>query len=145
MSEWKAQILHISDLHERGPRENESFRRRCVLGEAWKRNLDELLEDGAIDLVCFTGDVANWGKSDEYGPATDFIQALLQQLSLPIDRLFLVPGNHDIDRGQGKNAWAELRGGKDSAGHERKGKLFRVPPLDLSRWMAASSWPGLAS
>ena len=138
MSEWKARILHISDLHERGPREPEPFRRRRVLGDAWKRNLDALLEDGAIDLVCFTGDIANWGKPEEYAPATDFIEALLKQLSLPIGRLFLVPGNHDIDRKKGEKAWEELRGGK--------GKLFRVRPLDLSRWMAGGEPPlGLES
>jgi tetratricopeptide (TPR) repeat protein len=141
MGEWKARILHISDLHERGPRERESFRRRRVLGEAWKRNLDALLEDGPIDLVCFTGDIADWGRPEEYGAATEFIESLLQQLSLSIDRLFLVPGNHDIDRGKGQNAWAELRGGKDT-----KSKLFRVPRLDLSRWMAGGEPPlGLES
>jgi calcineurin-like phosphoesterase family protein len=136
MDQWKVRILHISDLHERGPRESESFRRRRVLGEAWKKNLDALLEDGSIDLVCFTGDIADWGKPEEYGPATDFVEALLRHLSLGIERLFLVPGNHDIDRTKGENAWAELRGGK-----ERKGKLFRVPRLELSRWMAGGTPP----
>jgi tetratricopeptide (TPR) repeat protein len=136
MGEWKARILHISDLHERGPREGEPFRRRRVLGEAWKRNLDELLEDGAIDLVCFTGDIADWGKPEEYGLATGFIEALLQWLSLPIDRLFLVPGNHDIDRTKGARAWTALRGDTGTAG-----KLSRVSPLDLSRWMAGGGPP----
>jgi hypothetical protein len=32
MDEWKVRILHISDLHERGPREAEPLRRRRVLG-----------------------------------------------------------------------------------------------------------------
>ena len=71
MGEWKLRVLHISDLHERGPRESESFRRRRVLGSEWERNLEELLKDGPIDLVCFTGDVADWGNATEYGPATD--------------------------------------------------------------------------
>jgi len=133
MGEWKLRILHISDLHERGSRESESFRRRRVLGEAWERNLGEQLKDGPIDLVCFTGDVADWGKPDEYGPATEFIQALLERLSLPFERLFLVPGNHDIDRTQGKSAWSKLRG--------KKGLLFQVNPLDLSRWMAGGKPP----
>ncbi len=133
MDEWKLRILHISDLHERGPRERESFRRRRVLGSAWERNLDALMEDGPIDLVCFTGDVADWGKPEEYEPVTEFIEALLKRLSLPRERLFLVPGNHDIDRKKGESAWAELRGSK--------GKLFRVHPLDLSRWMAGGEPP----
>src|SRR5688572_8139265 len=61
-------ILHISDLHAAGPRK-QPWRWQRVLGDAWKRNLDELLEEGAFDLVCFTGDVANWGKADEYAQA----------------------------------------------------------------------------
>jgi tetratricopeptide (TPR) repeat protein len=135
MGEWKLRILHISDLHERGPRERESFRRRRVLGNEWERNLDELLKDGPIDLVCFTGDVANFGKPEEYGPVTDFIGALLGKLALPMERLFLVPGNHDIDRDQGKSAWSKLRG--------KKGLLSRLDPLDLSRWMAGGNNPPL--
>jgi calcineurin-like phosphoesterase family protein len=133
MGEWKLRILHISDLHERGHREGESFRRRRVLGGEWERNLEELLKDGPIDLVCFTGDVADWGKPEEYAPATDFIEALLGKLSLPRERLFLVPGNHDIDRGKGKTAWSKLRG--------KKGLLFQVEPLQLSRWMAGGKPP----
>jgi hypothetical protein len=133
MGEWKLRILHFSDLHERGSRENESFRRRRVLGDAWERNLDALLEDGPVDLVCFTGDVADRGKPEEYGPATDFIEALLERLSLSMERLFLVPGNHDIDRGLGKRAWAKLRG--------KKGLLFQVDPLQLSRWVAGGKPP----
>ncbi|WP_309896668.1 metallophosphoesterase [Archangium sp.] len=133
MGEWKLRILHISDLHERGPHEGESFRRRRVLGSEWERNLEALLKDGPIDLVCFTGDVANWGKPEEYGPATEFIDALLGKLALPRERLFLVPGNHDIDRSQGKTAWSKLRG--------KKGLLFQVEPLQLSRWMAGGKPP----
>jgi tetratricopeptide (TPR) repeat protein len=133
MSEWKLRILHISDLHERGPREREPFRRRHVLGEAWERNLHELQEDGAIDLVCFTGDVADWGRPEEYASTTPFIESLLQRLSLPVERLFLVPGNHDIDRSKGQKAWSALRG--------KRGRLPSIDPLALSRWMAGGAPP----
>ncbi len=67
-------VLHISDLHARGPRETESWRRRRVTGdETWRRNLEDLQKDGPIDLVCFTGDVADWGRSDEYPSAGEFL------------------------------------------------------------------------
>ncbi|HID31551.1 MAG TPA: hypothetical protein EYP19_16330, partial [Desulfobacterales bacterium] len=59
-------ILHLSDLHERGPRESEPWRRRRVLGSAWEDNLDALCVAGAPDLVCFTGDIADWGRETEY-------------------------------------------------------------------------------
>ncbi|MDN5850067.1 MAG: hypothetical protein L0H63_10625, partial [Nitrococcus sp.] len=63
----RLRILHISDLHERATREREPYRRwRVVRGDPWERNLAALLEDGPIDLVCFTGDAADWGKAEEF-------------------------------------------------------------------------------
>ncbi|WP_437326969.1 metallophosphoesterase [Sorangium sp. So ce381] len=93
-------ILHISDLHERGPRERDHWRRQRVLGAAWERNLDEVLRGGAIDLVCFTGDIADWGIAREYEAATAFFERLLSRLGLGAERLFVVPGNHDVARGR---------------------------------------------
>ncbi|WP_089939168.1 metallophosphoesterase family protein [Candidatus Entotheonella palauensis] len=95
---YRLRILHVSDLHERGSRENEHWRRRRVLGNAWERNLQEVLQDGPIDLVCFTGDVADWGSPEEYERVTDFFEALVERLGLGRERLFIVPGNHDIAR-----------------------------------------------
>lgn len=97
-----------------------------MLGESWDRNLGELLQDGPVDLVALTGDVADWGQAGEYAAATDFVLGLLDRLSLSADRLLLVPGNHDIARGVEKGAWQGLRGA-----------LARgVDGLGLSRWMA---------
>ena len=85
-------ILHLSDLHERGDREGEPWRRRRVLGSAWEANLDALCKGGSPQLVCFTGDIADWGQKTEYGQAGEFLHALMERLGLPMDRLFLVPG-----------------------------------------------------
>jgi predicted phosphodiesterase len=103
-------FLHLSDLHLRGPREKEPWRRRRVLGEAWQRNLETLLnEEGAIDFVFFTGDAAQSGQPDEFDEATTFLTALCSELSLNPSRLFVVPGNHDIDRTIAPAAWEKLR------------------------------------
>ncbi|HEX4961340.1 MAG TPA: metallophosphoesterase [Thermoanaerobaculia bacterium] len=126
----RLRILHISDLHERGPREKEPWRRRRVLGDAWERNLAEVLQDGPVDLVCFTGDAADWGLEKEYGPVTDFFTALLDRLHLKADRLFVIPGNHDIERPIYKDEWASLR------------ELApQVDRLQLARWMTGGSTP----
>lgn len=109
MSLHAVTILHISDLHERGPRESEAWRRRRVLGDGWLSNLDELQKDGPIDLVCFTGDLANTGQAAEYADAHRWLDAALERLHLPRERLFLVPGNHDIDRSVAADAWKRLR------------------------------------
>lgn len=120
----RVRILHLSDLHERAGREKEAWRRRRVLGPAWEDNLAEILQDGPIDLVCFTGDAADWGKPEEFAAAADFLRALLNRLRLDKERLFVVPGNHDVDQGIAANSWAKVR---EAAG--------QVEPLDLARWL----------
>ncbi|WP_437948359.1 metallophosphoesterase [Sorangium sp. So ce296] len=129
--EHRLRVLHISDLHVRGPRETEAWRRRRVLGEAWERNLDDLVKDGIpIDLVCFTGDVADHGTSEEYGPATEFVEATLGRLHVPKERFFVVPGNHDIHRRTNQAAWKKLRS-----------LLFDVPAIERSRWLQGGKAP----
>jgi len=126
----RLRILHVSDLHERGPRETEPWRRRRVLGDGWEENLAVLLQDGPIDLVCFTGDAADWGLPEEYAKATDFFEGLLSRLHLGKDRLFAIPGNHDIGRDIHKDVWSAVRKAANAA-----------DPLDLARWMAGGKSP----
>jgi predicted phosphodiesterase len=126
-------ILHLSDLHERGSRELEPWRREAVLGPSWNQNLDELAQTEKIDLVCFTGDLADWGRPEEYEKAAIFLDAILARLKLNRDRFFVVPGNHDIDRMRGTaaaKAWAKLRKSLPSANE-----------LAVSRWLAGGKPP----
>jgi hypothetical protein len=133
----RLRILHISDLHERAMREAEPWRRwRVVRGDPWERNVAALLEDGPVDLVCFTGDAADWGKVEEFDAATHLFTSLLERLHLGFDRLFLIPGNHDIDRNLEEEAWRSFHGALQET---RDG-------LGLARWIAAngSAPPGFA-
>jgi hypothetical protein len=107
---YRLQFLHISDIHARGPREKEPWRRRRVLGDAWQRNLETLLaEEGVIHFVFFSGDAAQSGKPVEYEEVTDFFGALCEELAIGFDRLFVILGNHDIDRNIQKNVWESMR------------------------------------
>lgn len=107
----KFRLLHISDLHSRGSRETEAWRRRRVLGDSFWQNLEDLQSDGAFDLVCFTGDLGDWGQPDEYETVGSFLTELLARLGLAKDRLFLVPGNHDIARRIASDSWTQARSG----------------------------------
>lgn len=84
-------ILHLSDFHLRASRKQE-----------WQprlRGLLSALADVSPDLIVVTGDIAYSGQADEYDLAYDwFIKQLLPALGLDRDRLFLVPGNHDVNR-----------------------------------------------
>lgn len=127
--ERRLRILHLSDLHIGKEQAPDAWRVERVMGEAWARNLDEIRRDGRIDLVCFTGDIAQSGKPGQYADAVKLIDAVLRSLDCPRDRFFCVPGNHDIDRSIAPDAWSKLR------------DLSTSDAQALSGWMADGKPP----
>ena len=91
--------LHISDFHVRS---GDSYDRDVVL-QALVASAAEYRKLGHAvpDVVFATGDVADSGKSAEYELAERFFDDLLNVLDLDKSRLFVVPGNHDVDRDLG--------------------------------------------
>ena len=103
----------------------EAASRWRVLGAKWTANLAELRRDGGpIDLVVFTGDLGDWGHPTDYPRAIAFLRETCGVLNVPLERLFVVPGNHDIDRTVQCAAWESLR--RDVA----------RDPRAYSRWLA---------
>ncbi len=89
--------LHISDLY---------FRVSQI--HAGDSVLDKLLGDVDAhirkngvrpDFIAAAGDIAFSGNSVEYDLARRFFDDLLEITGLNKERLFIVPGNHDVDRG----------------------------------------------
>ena len=122
-------IVHLSDLHI-GKEPKSAWRKRRVLGEAWTRNLQDIAADGPVDLVCFTGDLAQSGQAGQYTEATAFVDEVLSILKVPKTRFFCVPGNHDVDRKIEEPAWKEMRQG-----------TWEINPQVYSRWMADAAKP----
>lgn len=87
--------LHISDVHFSFSAQFDQNRLAGSLCESLPKLVQRY---GAIDFVVFSGDVAQRGRAEEYNKATEFFSEILSLLSLPIDRLVIVPGNHDVDR-----------------------------------------------
>lgn len=79
-----------------------------LLGEQFREALQSVARDG-IDIVCLTGDLADWGMKTEYEKATERLDHILQLVSVPRSRFFAVPGNHDVQRNVGADAWKEMR------------------------------------
>ena len=94
--------LHLSDIHFL---DKLDWRNSLVLDKLQK-DLSRLREQGlGIDLVFCTGDIGYGETSkeplaDQYATAKRFFDEVLVTCGLKNDRLFLVPGNHDIDRGK---------------------------------------------
>lgn len=80
-----------------------------MLGDAWLRNLDDIGSEGPPDLVAFTGDAADRGLAPEYDRVTDFLLTTLDRLGLERNRLFVIPGNHDVNRTLAPDAWSCVR------------------------------------
>jgi 3',5'-cyclic AMP phosphodiesterase CpdA len=140
--EHKLRILHVSDLHERVALEFMSAERKAKvrLGHSGRRRVldesnffdvihDETRQSGKVDLICFTGDVADWGLPEEYAAASGRIEKILEALGVPPERLFPIPGNHDVQRLVEKETWSEIR------------RLAAANPDGLSDWMAGLDPP----
>nr|WP_319495311.1 metallophosphoesterase [uncultured Desulfobacter sp.] len=91
-------ILHLSDIHIRYEGD-ETF----DFGVVFDPLIDRVKEDRekkeiAVEFVFLTGDIAFQGKKEEYDIAANYLTRLMNELDLPTERLFIVPGNHDVNR-----------------------------------------------
>lgn len=128
MTKRRLRILHLSDLHIGKERPENAYRVERVMGEAWDRNLTEIRKDGEIDLVCFTGDLAQSGRADQYHRLKDVIRNVQARVECPLQRFFCVPGNHDIDREIEKSTWRKFRPALANAPHAFSDWFAENPP-----------------
>ena len=83
--------IHFSDLHLN------------LTGTETKRLRENLLEYldtivGKIDYAFFTGDIRHAPSGDFPSNAGKEIENICNAIGLPEKRLFIEPGNHDVDR-----------------------------------------------
>lgn len=88
--------LHLSDFHVGKDKYGQRRLFTSILDHVQQR-----IEAGVgPDMIFITGDIANKGKSSEYEDfLTNFFDPLTEQVSSKCrERIFVVPGNHDVDR-----------------------------------------------
>lgn len=99
--------LHISDTHMRSSWETLDEHGRGPVTEALWRDLRNRAaidpELDTLDFIFFTGDMAYSGRNDEAAPEYDaafnrFAKPLCEVAGVPLERFYMTPGNHDIDR-----------------------------------------------
>ncbi len=90
--------LHLSDWHQKGMEFDRKVIRNALIEDIENRKeIDPNLSK--IDFIIFSGDVAFSGKQEEYlGAREELFEPLLKATGLNPDRLFIAPGNHDLDR-----------------------------------------------
>lgn len=107
--------LHISDFHINADddyQRNTVFEALVAAVRRWRDKPDAHLKQP--DLIFATGDIAFSGKTAEYENATKLFNSLLEAAGLPRDRLFVIPGNHDVDRNRGRRLPRTLKGAADA-------------------------------
>nr|VFJ73585.1 MAG: 3',5'-cyclic AMP phosphodiesterase CpdA [Candidatus Kentron sp. FW] len=93
-------LLHISDIHFRTPNcttpdlDPERPFRTHLLRDA--RNRINTL--GSVGAILVTGDIAYKGAPEEYDAAFHWLKDLSEACQCPLERVYVVPGNHDVDR-----------------------------------------------
>ncbi|NIO83820.1 MAG: hypothetical protein GTN53_25145, partial [Candidatus Aminicenantes bacterium] len=88
-------ILHISDIHystENDPSITRIFHEFLKDIKQWR----EKNHNKPIHAICLTGDIAFSGQKEQYVSIHKRINEILIVTGCPQDRLFLIPGNHDV-------------------------------------------------
>ncbi|SFB61050.1 metallophosphoesterase [Azotobacter beijerinckii] len=127
-------LLHISDIHFRAPDclnpnlDPDRYYRTRLLQDVRAR----VAELGAVGAILISGDIAFKGVSEEYQVALAWIHELAAMAQCPLERVFVVPGNHDVDRAvilrtpAVRNSQAAIA----RADHDRREREFRTQISD---------------
>jgi len=83
----KYRWLHISDLHSLCGIKTEIMRMAL---------LSEIKENKPFSFILITGDLSD--KNQGYSEAKNLIQKIAHTLCLSQDKIYIVPGNHDVNR-----------------------------------------------
>ncbi len=112
----KVRFLHISDLHFTALASRDPYPVNRVL-EPLLNTVSERKKRGeGPDLIFVTGDLGSKGGEHDYDACEVFLSELLTRAGLSRDRLWVVPGNHDVDRGVAKFGRETLDNEADSQG-----------------------------
>ena len=83
--------LHLSDMQFGAGRYNE------IMYASLLEDIEKVTPK--LDFIFVTGDIAFSGAQEQYDKAMGFFEKLLEITNVPKERLFIVPGNHDVQRG----------------------------------------------
>lgn len=93
-------LLHISDIHFRSPDclnpdldPDRPYRTRLIQDVR-----ERVAELGSVGAILIGGDIAFKGAAEEYSTAMTWIRELAAVAGCPAERIFVIPGNHDVDR-----------------------------------------------
>lgn len=102
-------ILLLSDIHFIHCEDDENDYRS--LETAFVEAMDDVRDSGGVNQILICGDIANKGLAEEYDKAEMFLHDVFEHLDCDEKQtqVYVVPGNHDINRVINKEARLALR------------------------------------
>lgn len=93
-------MLHISDIHFKSPECLDPFLDpdRTVRAFMMRDLAQQVSALGNVGAILVGGDIAYKAEAEEYKSALNWLQELAAISGCPKERIFVVPGNHDVDR-----------------------------------------------
>lgn len=92
-------LLNISDIHFRHPQCNNGTDSNQPYRTLLMRDVSDLIPRlGVVDAILVSGDIAFRGAPEEYDAAFQWLKDLSSRAGCSLERIFVVPGNHDVDR-----------------------------------------------
>jgi len=99
--------LLLSDFHLKS--DYTVWNQNVVLRDMMRDIESRLLDIDNLQFVIVSGDLAHGGKKDQYSLVESFLVDLLRITSLKTSDLYIVPGNHDVDRDNSQLAFHGAR------------------------------------
>lgn len=91
--------LQVSDIHIR---QRDEWSQDVVLRAMADSIRQRRCQGLTLDFILATGDLAFSGKQDEYELVKRFFDELVSASGVPKERIFCIPGNHDVNRDRQK-------------------------------------------
>ncbi|CAQ81923.1 calcineurin-like phosphoesterase (plasmid) [Aliivibrio salmonicida LFI1238] len=94
-------LLHFSDIHFKHPEclDLDTDPNTSIRDKLSSDIQEHCSKDGKnVDAILITGDIAFAGKQEEYEVAANWIDDLCSQTGCRKQNVYVVPGNHDVDR-----------------------------------------------
>ena len=94
-------FIHFSDIHFKSPHCNDPDSDPDIkIRDAVLQDIQKMIDINGepVDGILITGDIAFAGREDEYSAARGWLTEVSSEFNIPDDRIYVVPGNHDVDR-----------------------------------------------
>ncbi|MBK9258706.1 MAG: metallophosphoesterase [Polyangiaceae bacterium] len=109
--------IHLSDMHFGHRNTSHQWDQKLVL-DSLHRDITRLNERDipTPECILLTGDIAFSGSTEQYADAAVWLDKVASTLAITRDRIFVVPGNHDVDRNvdrKDRNVARLIRGLRD--------------------------------